>query len=116
MSDKLFTIRFKLSTGWITMTAWESPEYSSTGHTRLDCELRQNGKTIFPRGATYCGTPGHMTIDGDDAKELVASLFAMKPGDTDSEYFESYTPDQLEWAEQNGEELDLLKMDRYGER
>src|SRR4029077_5119071 len=62
MNDKLFTIRFKLSTGWVAMTAWEG--HFDGSHTHLDCELRQNGKTIFPRGATWGDTPGHMTIDG----------------------------------------------------
>ena len=40
----------------------------------------------------------------------------MKPGDTDSEYFEHYTPEQLAFAEQYGETVDCYAMDRFGER
>lgn len=109
----LFTIRFKLSTGWATMRAWETPHGFDGSHARLDCELVHNGKVVFPKGATWCGIPSHQSIDGNAAKECVASLFAMKPGDTDREYFDSYTPEQLEWAEANGEELGLEREIRY---
>lgn len=108
----LFTIRFKLSTGWVTMRAWEGGR-EEPNHTRLICEMSQNGKVIFEKGQAWCGIPGHQSIDGLAAKECVASLFAMKPGDTDRDYFEGYTPEQLAWAEQNGEELSMLKSDRY---
>ncbi len=35
------------------------------------------------------------------------------PGDTDAEFFEGYTPEQLEWVTTHGEELDCIKHDRY---
>jgi len=80
-------------------------------HTRIDVEVRQGGKVIFPRNALYCATPG--CIDDDSAKELVMSLVAMRPGDTDRDYFDSYTPAQREWAERNGEELSCEREARY---
>jgi hypothetical protein len=55
-------------------------------------------------------------MDGDGAKELVSSLIAMKPGDTDKEYFDNYTSEQLEWARQNGEYLSMLAEDRYNKQ
>ena len=36
----------------------------------------------------------------------------MKPGDTDDEYFGGYSPEQLAWAEDNGEWLALLASER----
>ncbi len=71
---------------------------------------------VFPRGALYCGVASGHTIDGIDARELVMSLVSMKPGDTDSEYFESYTPDQLAWAEKHGEALSIEREYRYCDR
>jgi hypothetical protein len=123
----LFELRYTLyipSAGpsQVLIRAWEAsrydadgrPRYPNSNHTRLDCELRYNGQVIFAKGDTYCATPG--CIDDDDAKELVTSLFCMKPGDTDSDYFESYTPEQLAWVEQHADALEALKYDRYGER
>ena len=111
--DHLFTLRFKLSTGWVTIRAWDANHRDSTGHNRIDAELRQGARVIFARGDTYCATPGHCSVDGIEARELVCSLFAMKPGDTDAEYFGGYTPEQLEWAQANGEELGMLREFRF---
>ncbi len=113
----LFTLRYRFGTGLATIHAWEGP-FEAPNHTRIDCALvwrNAEGKTkhLFPRGATWCAIPGHETIDGIAAKELVTSVFAMKPGDTDADYFASYTQEQLDWAERFGEELDMLKSDRY---
>lgn len=93
--------------------AWQGSAWhaSAPNHTRIDCELRQGGKIIFARGDTWCATPG--CVDDDEAKELVMSLFAMRPGDTDPEYFASYTAEQLAWVERNGEELGVEREYRY---
>lgn len=119
----LFTLRFRLSGGLATLTAWETVRRKPNGepiyngsHIGLDAELRWKptgapSRTIFPRGATYCGVPAHQSIDGDSARALVCSLFAMRPGDTDSEYFESYTQEQLDWASRFGDELALASDD-----
>ena len=82
-------------------------------HHRIDVEVRADGKLVFPRGATYCAVPGHTPIDGIDARETVLSLVAMKPGDTDEEYFASYTPEQLAFAVEHGEEIDTVRSERY---
>ena len=45
-----------------------------------------------------------------DADATVAGLLAflsLKPGDTDPEYFEGYTPEQLAFARAQGENLSL---------
>jgi hypothetical protein len=120
----LFRLIVKLSGGTAIITAWESYErqYSSS-HTKLDAELRwkpagsrSKSLLIFERGNTWCGVPGHTTLDGNAAKELVMSLFAMKPGDTDAEYFATYSTFQMEWARENGEELSIEAEGRYGSR
>jgi hypothetical protein len=119
----LFTLHVRLSGGLAIIKAWEAPYSSQTysTHTKLDCELRwhpkgapSGGETIFARGDTYCGIPGHHTLDGSAAKECVLSLFALKPGDTDSDYFEGYSNTQLEWVTAHGEELSMVAEDRYG--
>jgi hypothetical protein len=88
-------------------------------HTRIDVEailVREGGKreTLWPRGTTWCGMPNGTTIDGQRAKELVLSLLAMKPGDTDDDFFAGWTEAQLDFASRYGEELGMIAEDRYG--
>jgi hypothetical protein len=109
-TDRLFTIRVPSKGGDIVITAFDA--HSTSGyHKRIDIEVRHGGEVILARGDTYCSTP--RSIDGIEARELVMSCVAMKPGDTDSEYFESYTPRQLAWVTEHGEDLDCIKQDRY---
>lgn len=113
--DYLFTLRVKpFRVGeTITIRAFDANRTDSTGHSRIDVEVREGSSVIFPRGALYCGVPCGTTVDGVDARELVLSLVAMKPGDTDSEYFADYTEEQLAFAHEYGEVLDLARYDRY---
>lgn len=45
--------------------------------------------------------------DSDAAIRTLLSFLTMSPGDTDDEYFEKYTPEQLEFANGPAEELSL---------
>lgn len=121
MQDCLFTLRYRLSGGICTIKAWEG-DFQAPNHTRIDVEMRwkpysKHHRTasvvIFPRGATYCAVSLHTSLDGYAAKELVTSLIAMKPGDTDAEYFVGYTQEQLDWVECYGEELNCERQARY---
>jgi hypothetical protein len=112
--DWLFTLKFELSSGPVTITAWDADHTDPfSGHQRIDAELQQNGEVVFPRGATYCAVARGTKLDQTDARELVGSLFAMRPGDTDEDFFESYTPAQRAWAEANGEELGCEVQARF---
>jgi hypothetical protein len=54
-----------------------------------------DGWIIF-EGEDFAGSP----MDADDSDETVAALLTfltLRRGDTDAEYFESYTPEQLAW-------------------
>lgn len=113
MSDLLFTLRVTYrDEPMIVIRAWEIG-FQEPNHTRLDVEVKQGGKVIFEKGFLYCGIPSQESIDGDAAKECVLSLVAMAPGDTDREYFENYTPEQLEWVSAHGEELRYEADRRY---
>lgn len=113
----LFTLRVRLyrrehDPRVIVIHAFDANRFDGS-HDRIDVEVRHGGKVIFPRGATYCGLPQGYSLDGINAKELVLSLVAMKPGDTDDEYFASYTPEQLAWVEKHGDALGCESQFRY---
>lgn len=95
----------------IIIRAFDDLGWDGAGRVKLTCEVRQGGVTIFPRGQLTCAL--HGSSDGVKARELVMSLVAMRPGDTDRDYFDGYTPSQLEWARANGEGLSCERKYRY---
>lgn len=120
----LFSLRVRLDENTtLVVHAFEGP-FQAPNHTRIDVAarvVRRDGdkttrQTLWERGKTWCGIPTHQTVDGDDAKECVLSLLAMKPGDTDSSYFDGWTDDQLAFAETYGETVWMAKHDRFGDR
>jgi hypothetical protein len=76
------------------------------GLRRLSYVFRLDGKVIF-RGDDFGPSPMH----ADDSDESVAGLLcflSLRPGDTDREYFDSYTKRQMEFASEHGEELGYI--------
>ena len=116
MSERLFSLRFKLPSGKVSITAYDRNEpMGPHGHTTLRCQLTFQGKVLFPHCAGFTvGIPAGQCIDGDYAKEAVTELFCLKPKDTDPDFFADYTPEQLEWVTANGEDLSVAKRERFG--
>ncbi len=54
-------------------------------------------------------------IDSDAAVASLMSFLTLRPGDTDSEYFEAYTPEQMEYCQQHAEALACNVSDRFGD-
>ncbi|HXJ62000.1 MAG TPA: hypothetical protein VNU68_35630 [Verrucomicrobiae bacterium] len=76
------------------------------GQSLLAYSFRDGSKVIF-EGSDFAGSPLH----ADDSTATIAALLSflsLRPGDTDRDYFERYSPEQLDWARANGEELSLL--------
>ena len=107
-ADFLFTLRVCVfaSEPLVVVNAFEGRNAGRGGmgsHNRIEVEVRQGGRVVFPRGQLYCGLPTFKPIDGPHARELVLSLVAMKPGDTDEDFFAHYTPEQLAWVDRNAD-------------
>jgi hypothetical protein len=116
VNDRLFTLRVRLGLQTIMVYAYDARRTDHrTGHSYIDISVTMRGQVVFPRGQLYCGVNRWTSLDCDAAKRLVLETVAMKPGDTDSEYFVGYTDEQIEFATQYGEELSLEAMSRYGE-
>jgi hypothetical protein len=50
-------------------------------------------------------------VDTDATVTGVLAFLSLRPGDTDPEYFEGYTPEQLAFARTEGENLALYLED-----
>ena len=118
-----FRLRVRLGDGkTLAVTAWDDAPSNSPYHRRIDVRATvlwtEDGKrcsaTPFKRGDTWCGVSGGCT-DSQEAKALVLGLLAMRPGDTDPDYFSDYTPDQLAFANDYSDDITCEQMRRYGE-
>lgn len=91
------------------LTMWGTDRQDTRGQTVIAYEFSHEGKVVFS-GEDFCGSP----MNCDDSDETVAALLsflALRPGDTDREYFEKYTEEQMEFAETHGEYLGILAME-----
>jgi hypothetical protein len=82
-------------------------------HTRIDVEVKQGGKIIFPRGFLYYGVPSTICLDGPWSKEAALNLVSMHPHNPDAKYFRGFTPEQLSWVKEYGKKLSLIGLFRY---
>ena len=102
----------------ITVRCYETGT-DNRGATTYVIDVRHHGRDVFGGNAGGEALTGAFapswTSDGKQARRGVLSHVAMKPGDTDREFFKDYTPEQIEFVERYGEELSLVAMDRYGE-
>jgi len=69
-----------------------------------------DGDELMFEGKDYGVPRGTKLTDGSVVVTLLGFI-GLKPGDTDDEYFENYTPKQLEWADQRAEDVSLYAME-----
>lgn len=60
-------------------------------------------------GNDFYGSPLHAS-DSDESTAALMSFLTARPGDTDEEYFENYTSEQIEYCEQHAEALNAEVM------
>ena len=138
--NKLFTLlyRFQSDGSRLKIEAFHTGTYDNRGTSRItiravqfrdrQCKDEHFGfpcsesthrkpirNVIWKEGQTwFCPSPSQ-SDDGKQAKKLATELVAIRPGDTDPEFFKDYTADQLHFANYYGEELSCLAMMRYGD-
>jgi hypothetical protein len=77
--------------------------------------MREHRKTVTVfAGSDFRPSPMH-TVDGDDAVKSLMGFLTLRPGDTDEDYFDSYTPVQLEYCSAHAEALSGEVESRFGE-
>lgn len=55
--------------------------------------------------------PRHVAIDSGSALASLLTFLSLRPGDTDSDYFDGYTERQWRWMERRAEDLALAACD-----
>jgi len=102
------TIR-EWESGPFSLILWDTGRTDRRGCSVLGYELHHKDNVIFD-GGDFCGSPMHAD-DSDATLAALLGFLSLRPGDTDREYFEPYSPEQLEWANLHGEELAILALD-----
>ena len=69
--------------------------------------------TLF-EGEDFRPSPIH-SVDGDEAVKALMTFLTLRPGDTDADYFDSYTEAQLEYCSSHAEALSCEVESRFGE-
>lgn len=89
---------------------WDSGQQDKRGTTTIAYLFQDKNSRALFKGCDFNGSPLH----ADDSNECVRSLLSfltLRPGDTDAEYFENYTADQLDFADTDAENLSLYAME-----
>lgn len=90
---------------------YDTGHASGMGRSTLSYRFADRGKVIF-KGDDYGCSPCH-AIDSLAAVYDLLSFLSLRPGDTDVEYFDDYTPTQMEWCQSGrAEELSWLVCER----
>jgi hypothetical protein len=93
-----------------TLNTFDSGRRDELGKSILEYQFQgPDGKVIF-EGADFSCSPMH-AIDSDEAVRALLSFLVLRRGDTDDEYFENHTPEQMEFANEHGEILSMYADD-----
>jgi len=95
-----------------SLRTWDTGRTDRRGSSIIGYRLLMDGRALF-EGADFRCSP----MDADDSDASMAALMSfltLRPGDTDQEYFENYTQDQLEYCDQHAEALSCYCAGRFG--
>ena len=102
-----------------TLTMWDTGRIDWAGGVRTivgyKLTMREHGKatTLF-EAEDYKPSPVE-AIDSDDSVNGLLGFLTLRKGDTDADWFDGYTPEQLAYCDQHAESLSLAALDRFGE-
>jgi len=102
--------RFRLQT-------WDTYRTDSYGKTiiRYRFDILPGGPAVpLFSGEDFACSPMY-AIDSDRCIAALLSFLTLRPGDTDREYFDNYTPEQMTFATEHAESLGAEVSARFGE-
>jgi hypothetical protein len=110
--DMLRVVQLEAHTGrkW-KLELWDTGRrsFGAFGRCYLGYRLTSPEGAVLFEGDDYSPVPS-LAIDSDESLRGLCGFLFLRPGDTDDEYFENYTPEQLEFARSS--ECEALAM--YG--
>ena len=90
-------------------------DYRGQPYIRYELTMRSEGEpVVLFAGEDFSGSPMH-SIDSDNTVEGLMGFLTLRPGDTDPEYFDGYTSDQIDFCNEHAEALEVECMFRFGD-
>lgn len=89
---------------------WDNGSQANTGQHQLRYAFEDPKGNMLFSGDDYGVSPMH-SIDSDEAVRGLLGFLTLRPGDTDSEYFEDYTEEQMDFADADAENMSMYSMD-----
>ena len=92
------------------LLTWDANGRAPTGQCLIGYAFwHPDGSLLF--SGEDCGVSPFHAIDSDDALRGLLGFLTLKPGDTDDDYFDAYTPEQKAWCEAEAEDLQEWGME-----
>jgi len=84
--------------GVFELKMWATSRTDNRGQTIIAYDFRRVGtdEPIFA-AEDFAGSPMH-SDDSDDAVEALLGFLTLRPGDTDQDYFDNYTKEQMDFC------------------
>lgn len=89
--------------GW-RLRLWDLNRSDSDGKAVLGYAFGRIGEAPVFEGTDFHCSPLH-AVDADETVRAVMTFLTLRPGDTDAEYFDGYSAEQLEFADVHAEQL-----------
>jgi len=87
-----------------TLYTWDTERRFPTGQSVIRYKFLTPAGDVLFEGEDYGCSPMDAT-DSDDCLRGLVNCLTLRPGDTDSEYFDRYTPEQLAFTQGDAEML-----------
>lgn len=69
---------------------------------------------VIFEGSDFSCSPLH-AVDSDETVKAIMGFLTLLPGDTDREYFENYSAQQMDFAQCHAEAVAMVVMEKFGE-
>jgi hypothetical protein len=94
-----------------TLRTWDSGRCDGYGKPILAYEFTMNGEVVFEGEDFAC----FYAVDSDAALAGLMGFLTLRPGDTDPDYFAGYSPEQLAFAREHAEALQMECLEIFGD-
>jgi hypothetical protein len=109
VSNLDFLLAWEAAADGFLLALYDTGQTDRYGKSILGYQFWHEDILVFEGDDFHCSPS--CPIDSDQAVASLLAFLSLKPGDTDPEYFEDYTPGQLEFAVNYGEALSWHQME-----
>ena len=92
------------------LTTWDTNRRDRLGKYILGYRLASPEDLVIFEAEDFSCSPLH-AIDSDETLRAILTFLTLKPGDTDLDYFDSYTDVQMDFANSDAEHLSIYAID-----